>query len=95
MVINLIIWLAVGLMAGLAAHLSFDRDNKYVVGTLLSGAVGAFVGGITFFAVSIGSLANALEPVSIFWALIGALVLLGFVMILVKSEDPGKLTHST
>lgn len=91
--INLIIWIMIGLGAGFMVYMVFDRDKKYLVGTLLSGIVGAFVGGMAYFAIRIGSLAVDLQPVGIFWAIVGALGLLSLITILVKSEDPGELTH--
>jgi len=87
MVINILSWIIVGLMSGFLVYLLFDRDKRYFLGTLLSGVVGAFVGGIAYLAIRIGSTANYITPGSVFWATVGSLLLLGLITVLVKSED--------
>lgn len=85
--INLAIWFSVGMASGLLVYLFFDREKKYLLGTLLSGVVGAFVGGITYFAIKIGAIAVSLSSASVLWSIIGSLGLLGLITILVKSEN--------
>jgi len=75
---NLIVFLIVGLLAGLLARAVFPGNQRMgMLGTMLLGVVGSFVGG------ALGSLLRsdgnwlAFSPSGLIWSTIGALVVLG------------------
>lgn len=72
---NLIAFLVVGLVVGLLARFLLPgRDPMGLLGTLVLGVVGSYVGG-TLTSVLSGS-ELALRPSSFFWSLVGAIIAL-------------------
>jgi uncharacterized membrane protein YeaQ/YmgE (transglycosylase-associated protein family) len=84
---NIIIWLVIGFGAGLFVNLFFENYKKYFTGTILAGIVGAFVGGVVYSALRIGTVAKNIDIASFLTAFLGAGVLLLFINILLKSEN--------
>ena len=72
---DLLTWLIVGLIAGVLASLVMGGTGYGIIGDIIVGIVGAFVGGWIFNALGAGSPFGGLPGV-IFVAFIGAVVLL-------------------
>ena len=79
---NLLTWLIVGLVAGVLASLVMGGTGYGIIGDIIIGIVGAFVGGWLFRALGTGSPFGGLAGV-IFVAFIGAVVLL-FILRLIR-----------
>ncbi len=79
---DLLTWIIVGLIAGVLASLIMGGTGYGIIGDLIIGVVGAFVGGWLFRALRIHAPFTGLASV-IFVAFIGALVLL-FVLRLIR-----------
>jgi uncharacterized membrane protein YeaQ/YmgE (transglycosylase-associated protein family) len=75
-------WLIVGLIAGVLASFLMGGVGYGIIGDIIIGVVGAFVGGWLFSALGVGSPFGGLAG-TIFVAFIGAVVLL-FVLRLVR-----------
>lgn len=87
MFVNILSWVVIGILAGLLVHLLFPLDNRYLVGTISSGIVGAFVGGILYSAFRIGELAFSFDAISLGAAILGAGLLIYFIRLLIRSEE--------
>ena len=72
---SLLTWLIVGLVAGVLASMLMGGTGYGLVGDIIIGIVGAFVGGWLFSALGVGSPLGGLAG-TIFVAFIGAVVLL-------------------
>ena len=72
---DILTWLIVGLVAGLLASLVMGGTGLGIIGDIIIGIVGAFVGGWIFRALGVTSPFGGLGGV-IFVAFIGAVVLL-------------------
>ncbi len=81
---DLLTWLIVGLIAGLLASLVMGGTGYGIVGDIVIGIVGAFVGGWLFSSLGIATPLGGIAG-TIFVAFIGAVVLL-FVIRLIKSR---------
>jgi uncharacterized membrane protein YeaQ/YmgE (transglycosylase-associated protein family) len=79
---TLLTWLIVGLVAGVLASLVMGGTGYGLIGDIIIGIVGAFVGGWIFTALGVGSPFGGLAG-TIFVAFIGAVVLL-FVLRLIR-----------
>ena len=79
---TILTWIIVGLIAGVLASLVMGGTGYGLIGDIIIGIVGAFVGGWIFNALGVGSPWGGL-PGTIFIAFIGAVVLL-FVLRLVR-----------
>ena len=79
---ELVTWLIVGLVAGLLASLVMGGTGLGLVGDIIIGILGAFVGGWIFRTMGIAAPFGGL-PGTIFVAFIGAVVLL-FIIRLVR-----------
>lgn len=79
---NLLTWLIVGLIAGVLASLVMGGTGYGLIGDIIIGIVGAFVGGWLFARLGVTSPFGGLAGV-IFVAFIGAVVLL-FVLRLIR-----------
>ena len=79
---NLLTWLIVGLIAGVLASLVMGGTGYGIIGDIIIGIVGAFVGGWPFRTLGAGSPFGGLAGV-IFVAFIGAVVLL-FILRLIR-----------
>ncbi len=79
---DLLTWIIVGLIAGVLASLIMGGTGYGIIGDLIIGVVGAFVGGWLFRALHIHAPFTGLASV-IFVAFIGAVVLL-FVLRLIR-----------
>lgn len=79
---DLVTWLIVGLVAGILASLVMGGTGYGLVGDIVIGIVGAFVGGWLFRQLGVHSPMGGLAGV-IFTAFIGAIVLL-FVLRLIR-----------
>jgi uncharacterized membrane protein YeaQ/YmgE (transglycosylase-associated protein family) len=79
---NFLIWLIVGLVAGILASVVMGGIGYGIVGDIIVGIVGAFVGGWLFSALGVSSPIGGLAG-TIFVAFIGAVVLL-FIIKLVR-----------
>ena len=72
---SILTWLIVGLVAGVLASMVMGGTGYGLVGDIIIGIVGAFVGGWLFSALGVGSPLGGLAG-TIFVAFIGAVVLL-------------------
>lgn len=79
---DLLTWLIVGLIAGVLASLVMGGTGYGLIGDIIIGIVGAFVGGWLFTSLGVNSPFGGLAGV-IFVAFIGAVVLL-FVLRLIR-----------
>ncbi|MFZ2493351.1 MAG: GlsB/YeaQ/YmgE family stress response membrane protein [Thermoanaerobaculia bacterium] len=80
---TILTWLIVGLVAGVLASMVMGGTGYGIVGDIIIGIVGAFVGGWLFSQLGVSSPLSGL-PGTIFVAFIGAVVLL-FVLRLIRS----------
>ncbi|HEX7708976.1 MAG TPA: GlsB/YeaQ/YmgE family stress response membrane protein [Thermoanaerobaculia bacterium] len=80
---DILTWLIVGLVAGVLASLVMGGTGYGIIGDIIIGIVGAFVGGWLFAQMGVSSPFGGL-PGTIFVAFIGAVVLL-FVLRLIRS----------
>ena len=81
---TLLTWLIVGLVAGVLASLVMGGTGYGLIGDIIIGIVGAFVGGWLFSVLGVGSPFAGLAG-TIFVAFIGAVVLL-FVLRLIRGR---------
>ena len=81
---DLLTWLIVGLVAGVLASLLMGGTGYGLIGDIIIGIVGAFVGGWLFSALGVSSPFGGLAG-TIFVAFIGAVVLL-FVLRLIRGR---------
>ena len=72
---SILIWLIVGLVAGVLASMVMGGTGYGIVGDIIIGIVGAFVGGWLFAKLGVSTPFGGL-PGTIFVAFIGAVVLL-------------------
>jgi uncharacterized membrane protein YeaQ/YmgE (transglycosylase-associated protein family) len=79
---DLLTWLIVGLVAGVLASLLMGGTGYGLIGDIIIGIVGAFVGGWLFSALGVASPFGGLAG-TIFVAFIGAVVLL-FVLRMIR-----------
>jgi uncharacterized membrane protein YeaQ/YmgE (transglycosylase-associated protein family) len=75
-VAELVTWIVVGLAAGWLAS-SIMRSRRGLVGNLLLGLIGAFVGGVVFSLFGLGGATNILGSILI--ATSGAIIILAVV----------------
>ena len=80
---DILTWLIVGLVAGVLASMVMGGTGYGIIGDIIIGIVGAFVGGWLFSQLGVSSPFGGL-PGTIFVAFIGAVVLL-FVLRLIRS----------
>ena len=81
---DLLTWLIVGLVAGVLASLLMGGTGYGLIGDIIIGIVGAFVGGWLFTALGVASPFGGLAG-TIFVAFIGAVVLL-FILRLIRGR---------
>jgi len=81
---DLLTWLIVGLVAGVLASLLMGGTGYGIVGDIIIGIVGAFIGGWLFAALGVTSPFGGLAG-TIFVAFIGAVVLL-FILRLIRGR---------
>ena len=81
---DLLTWLIVGLVAGVLASLLMGGTGYGLIGDIIIGIVGAFVGGWLFSALGVASPFGGLAG-TIFVAFIGAVVLL-FILRLIRGR---------
>lgn len=86
--VDLLTWLIVGLVAGVLASLVMGGTGFGIIGDIIIGIVGAFVGGWLFRQLGTSSPFGGLAGV-IFTAFIGAVVLL-FVLRLIRRATSGR-----
>ena len=86
---DLLTWLIVGLVAGLLASLVMGGTGLGIIGDIIVGIVGAFVGGWLFRQLGVTSPFGGLAGI-IFVAFIGAVVLL-FIIRLVRRGTSGRV----
>jgi uncharacterized membrane protein YeaQ/YmgE (transglycosylase-associated protein family) len=72
---SILLWIVVGLVAGVLASLVMGGTGYGIIGDIIIGIVGAFVGGWLFAKLGVSSPLSGL-PGTIFVAFIGAIVLL-------------------
>ncbi len=82
---SILTWIIVGLIAGVLASLVMGGTGYGLIGDILIGIVGAFVGGWIFARLGVSSPWGGL-PGTIFVAFIGAVVLL-FILRLLRSAQ--------
>lgn len=80
---DILTWLIVGLVAGVLASLVMGGTGYGIIGDIIIGIIGAFVGGWIFSKLGVSTPFGGL-PGTIFVAFIGAVVLL-FVLRLIRS----------
>jgi uncharacterized membrane protein YeaQ/YmgE (transglycosylase-associated protein family) len=81
---DLLTWIIVGLVAGVLASLVMGGTGYGIIGDIIIGIVGAFVGGWLFSALGVASPFGGLAG-TIFVAFIGAVVLL-FLLRLIRGS---------
>ena len=81
---DLLTWIIVGLVAGVLASLVMGGTGYGIIGDIIIGIVGAFVGGWLFRSLGVASPMGGLAGV-IFVAFIGAVVLL-FIIRLIRGS---------
>ena len=81
---DLLTWLIVGLVAGVLASLLMGGTGYGLIGDIIIGIVGAFVGGWLFSALGVASPFGGLAG-TIFVAFIGAVVLL-FILRMIRGR---------
>jgi uncharacterized membrane protein YeaQ/YmgE (transglycosylase-associated protein family) len=86
---DLLTWIIVGLVAGVLASLVMGGTGYGLIGDIIIGIVGAFVGGWLFSRLGVSSPFHGLAGV-IFVAFIGAVVLL-FILRLIRSGTTRRL----
>ena len=79
---SILTWLIVGLIAGVLASLVMGGTGYGIIGDIIIGIVGAFIGGWLFSELGVSSPFGGL-PGTIFVAFVGAVVLL-FVLRLIR-----------
>jgi uncharacterized membrane protein YeaQ/YmgE (transglycosylase-associated protein family) len=79
---SILTWIIVGLIAGVLASLVMGGTGYGIIGDIIIGIVGAFVGGWAFSALGVSSPLGGL-PGTIFVAFVGAVILL-FVLRLIR-----------
>ena len=79
---SILTWIIVGLVAGVLASLVMGGTGYGLIGDIIIGIVGAFVGGWAFAALGVNSPMGGL-PGTIFVAFVGAVILL-FVLRLIR-----------
>jgi uncharacterized membrane protein YeaQ/YmgE (transglycosylase-associated protein family) len=85
--VDLLTWLIVGLVAGVLASLVMGGTGYGIIGDIIIGIVGAFVGGWLFRQLGVSSPVGGLAGI-ILTAFIGAVVLL-FVIRLIRRSTSG------
>lgn len=85
--VSILTWIIVGLIAGVLASLVMGGTGYGLIGDIIIGIVGAFVGGWIFARLGVSSPWGGL-PGTIFVAFIGAVVLL-FILRLLRSAQRG------
>ena len=84
--LNFIVWLIVGLIAGALARLLMPgRDPMGIIATILLGIVGSIVGGLVSWAIW-GSDTRGFQPAGILLSILGAIVVL-FLWRMMKSRS--------
>ena len=79
---SILVWIIVGLIAGVLASMVMGGTGYGIIGDIIIGIVGAFVGGWLFSQLGVSSPIGGL-PGTIFVAFVGAVVLL-FVLRLLR-----------
>jgi uncharacterized membrane protein YeaQ/YmgE (transglycosylase-associated protein family) len=76
--IDIIGWLVIGLIAGWLASMIMGRGGYGIIGDIVVGVVGAFIGGFIARLLNVGgpSAADATNWTSFIFALIGAIILI-------------------
>jgi uncharacterized membrane protein YeaQ/YmgE (transglycosylase-associated protein family) len=74
-------WLIIGLIAGWLASVVMGRGGYGIVGDIVVGIVGAFIGGLIARLLNIGgpSASDPISWVSLIFAIIGAIILIAIV----------------
>ena len=86
---DLLTWIIVGLVAGVLASLVMGGTGYGIIGDIIIGIVGAFVGGWLFRSLGVTSPMGGLAGI-IFVAFIGAMVLI-FVLRLIRGARSRKI----
>lgn len=76
MLINILIWLVLGAVAGFLANLFVYGGSGDLVSNIIVGIIGAFLGGFVFSLLGSGAEATGLNATSILVAFVGAVVFL-------------------
>ncbi|HEV7239880.1 MAG TPA: GlsB/YeaQ/YmgE family stress response membrane protein [Thermoanaerobaculia bacterium] len=86
---DILTWLIVGLVAGVLASIVMGGTGYGIIGDIIIGIVGAFVGGWIFSKLGVSTPFGGL-PGTIFIAFVGALVLL-FVLRIIRGAGTRRL----
>lgn len=74
--LNFIVWLIVGLIAGALARLIMPgRDPMGIIATILLGIVGSIIGGLVSWAIW-GSDTSGFQPAGLLLSILGAIIVL-------------------
>lgn len=81
MAIDILGWLIIGLIAGWLASMIMGRGGYGIVGDIVVGVVGAFIGGFVARLLGLGgpSAADATNWTSFIFAVIGAIILIAII----------------
>lgn len=91
---NVISWIIIGLTAGLLVNSFQPFRKRYTVGTIGAGIIGAFLGGVLYSGLKIGSVSSNLDFWALVVAIVGAGLLMIFIAILVKNEGQEEVKDS-
>ena len=95
MIMNLVTWLALGAIAGFIAHFIDPGEVKGgIIGTIITGLLGAFVGGVlanTFFGVGV----DGLNLQSLIVASVGALLVVAIQRMMFRNSGHIKTSTMT
>jgi uncharacterized membrane protein YeaQ/YmgE (transglycosylase-associated protein family) len=83
MIVNIIVWLIIGALAGwLASIVMKTNAQQGLVTDIIVGIIGAFIGGFVLNALGIGAGVDGLNIGSFLTAFIGAIILLGIIKLI-------------
>ncbi len=85
---DILTWLIVGLVAGLLASFVMGEGGYGIIGDIIVGIVGAFIGGAIFRAANLRSPIDGIAGI-IFIAFIGAVVLLAVLRLIRRATGGG------
>jgi uncharacterized membrane protein YeaQ/YmgE (transglycosylase-associated protein family) len=89
MLLNIILWVVLGLIAGWLASMIMGRGGYGVIGDIIVGLIGAVIGGWLAAALGLGGL-NANDPISwgsLIIAVLGAIILIAILRLISGSRS--------
>lgn len=87
MAINVLTFIVIGLVAGLAVSFLFSKSKKLFWGTIFAGITGSLTGGILYSAFSIGKLGFEISPASLVIFFLGTAFFIGLLSIVNRKVE--------